>query len=95
MRPSVGFVAPESLGFESCSEGWWKRVTNPRLRTDFRQIGWSSLGKTAGVVMLCRGSFTPVVHQPTRTMANNRGTLPERIGRFAGVFEQRRTCAIM
>ncbi len=37
------------------------------------------------------GASTPIVHQPARTAANNRGTSPERIGRFAGVFEQRRT----
>ena len=36
-------------------------------------------------------SFTPVVHQPTRTTANTHDNLLERICLFAAVFEQRRT----
>jgi hypothetical protein len=36
-------------------------------------------------------SFTPVVHQPTRTTANTHDNLLEIICLFAGVFEQRRT----
>ena len=31
MRPSADFVAPETLGFESGSEGWWKTVGARRL----------------------------------------------------------------
>ncbi len=31
MQPSADFVAPETLGFESGSEGWWKTVGERRL----------------------------------------------------------------
>jgi predicted GNAT superfamily acetyltransferase len=31
VRPSADFVAPETLGFESGSEGWWKTVGARRL----------------------------------------------------------------
>jgi predicted GNAT superfamily acetyltransferase len=31
VRPSANFVAPETLGFESSSEGWWKTVGERRL----------------------------------------------------------------
>ena len=31
MHPSADFVAPETLGFESSSEGWWKTVGERRL----------------------------------------------------------------
>jgi len=31
LQPSADFVAPEALGFESGSEGWWKTVGDRRL----------------------------------------------------------------
>jgi hypothetical protein len=31
VQPSADFVAPETLGFESGSEGWWKTVGERRL----------------------------------------------------------------
>ncbi len=31
MQPSAEFASPESLGFESRSEGWWKTISERRL----------------------------------------------------------------
>jgi hypothetical protein len=41
--------------------------------------------------VLHRGSFTPVVHQPTRTPANKHETFSDKIRRFAGISERQRT----
>ena len=43
--------------------------------------------------MLHQGSFTPVVHQPTRTVANGREILLGRMPQFTGISEHRRTSA--
>jgi hypothetical protein len=41
----------------------------------------------------CSTLITPVVHQPARTAANNRGSTERQIGCFAGVFARGRTAA--
>src|SRR5215204_2803096 len=43
----------------------------------------------------CRSPLYTVVHQPARTVANNREMFAQRIHRFARIFERRQTRVIL
>jgi len=64
------------------------RVLTRAAAAGFNQEGSEHYAHCA----LCSSTLsTPVVHQPTRTTANNRESTYRRIGCFAGVSEQGRT----
>jgi hypothetical protein len=50
-----------------------------------------TLIRLAKAFVLRRGSFTLVVHQPTRTPANKHETFSDKIRHFAGISERQRT----
>jgi hypothetical protein len=83
-------VKPQSLR--------WSQPTTPRLG---RMVGEEGTDRSDNPprshaarmrnARLLRSSFTPVLHQPTRTTANRHDNLLEIICLFAGVFKQGRT----
>src|SRR5919112_1534157 len=50
-----------------------------------------TLIRPAKAFVLRRGSFTPVVHQPTRTPANKHETCSDKVRHFPGISERHRT----